>query len=98
MKAVFPFILFIASLSRTLLADGVFVWNQGVDLYEPSQKAVILHDDGIVEDAARRLGVSVPGEMSPGPVPIGKLPVGRDGDCPLHPLIELVEGSGPARK
>jgi len=28
-------------------ADGVFVWNKGVDLYEPSQKAVILWDKGV---------------------------------------------------
>jgi hypothetical protein len=49
MKAVFTFVFFIVSLPRTLLADGVFVWNQGVDLYEPSQKAAILYDDGIEE-------------------------------------------------
>lgn len=36
-------ILLLVSFSRCLFADGVFVWNKGIDLYEPSQKAVILH-------------------------------------------------------
>jgi hypothetical protein len=29
--------------------DGVFVWQKGVDLYEPSQRAIILYDEGIEE-------------------------------------------------
>ncbi len=28
-------------------ADGCFVWRKGADLYEPSQKAIILHKDGV---------------------------------------------------
>ncbi len=38
-------ILLLLSFPRDLFADGFFVWNKGVDLYEPSQKAVILHDN-----------------------------------------------------
>ena len=34
---------FVLLLPGDLFADGFFVWNKGVDLYEPSQKAVILH-------------------------------------------------------
>lgn len=40
--------VFGALLISTLAhADGVFVWQKGVDIEEPSQKAVILYDDGI---------------------------------------------------
>jgi hypothetical protein len=28
-------------------ADGCFVWQKGVDLYGPSQKAIILYDEGV---------------------------------------------------
>lgn len=31
------------------VADGVFVWNEGVDLVAPSQIGVILHDEGTEE-------------------------------------------------
>ena len=40
-------VLLVLCLACPVLADGCFVWNEGVDLYEPSQKAVIVHDDGI---------------------------------------------------
>ena len=40
-------VLLVLCLAGRVLADGCFVWNKGVDLYEPSQKAVILHHDGI---------------------------------------------------
>ncbi|MHC4665869.1 MAG: DUF2330 domain-containing protein [Planctomycetota bacterium] len=41
--------------------DGVFVWQKGVDLYGPSQKAIILYDEGI-EDLI--LQVKYKGEAS----------------------------------
>jgi len=47
MRATILCLLCLAWFPRVLLADGVFVWNKGVDLYEPSQKAVILHADGV---------------------------------------------------
>lgn len=32
---------------HSALADGAFIWRKGADLHEPSQKAIILHKDGV---------------------------------------------------
>ena len=40
-------IAFLFVLPGAASADGVFVWDRGVDLEEPTQKAVILHTDGV---------------------------------------------------
>jgi hypothetical protein len=45
-KAVVAAIGAVVGLCFCVYGDGVFVWRKGVDLYEPSQKAIILWDDG----------------------------------------------------
>jgi len=40
-------LLFIFLSIPDIYADGCFVWKRGVDLEEPSQKAVIYHHDGV---------------------------------------------------
>ncbi len=46
-----PFFIAFAALSAMAVsdarADGCFVWNKGVDLNEPSQKAILCHRGGI---------------------------------------------------
>jgi len=36
----------ILAAGRSAFADGCFVWNKGADINEPSQKAIILYDEG----------------------------------------------------
>ncbi len=45
-KCVILVMLFQIIAASNLYADGAFVWRKGVDLYEPTQKAVIYWKDG----------------------------------------------------
>jgi hypothetical protein len=67
-------------LSAEAAADGCFVWRKGADLYEPSQKAVILHKDGI-EDMILQVKYSGPAEDFCWIVPL-----------PAAPALSAVEG------
>lgn len=40
-------VILYAVLSAKALGDGMFVWDRRTDLEEPTQKAVILHDNGV---------------------------------------------------
>ena len=40
-------LIVLAGSCRSALADGGFIWHKGADLHEPSQKAIILHKDGV---------------------------------------------------
>lgn len=42
-------LVIIGSFCGSALADGAFIWRKGADLHEPSQKAIILHKDGVQE-------------------------------------------------
>jgi len=55
------------------LADGAFVWHKGADLYEPSQKAIILHKDG-VEDMILQVKYSGPARDFCWMVPLPAVP------------------------
>ena len=46
---VFSVALLVCLLSgrQDVCADGCFVWNKGVDIREPSQKAIVLYDEGV---------------------------------------------------
>ncbi len=46
-KIILIKITIIIGFCNHLYGDGVFVWNKGVDLYGPSQKAIILYDEGV---------------------------------------------------
>jgi len=46
MGRVFLAVLTIGLCPLTAGADGCFIWNKGVDINEPSQKAIILYDKG----------------------------------------------------
>jgi hypothetical protein len=46
-KVVFVAIAAVVGLCFCAYGDGVFVWQKGVDLYGPSQKGIILYDEGV---------------------------------------------------
>ena len=82
-------------------ADGVFVWDKAVDINEPTQKAIIVHDAGR-EDLLLQVKYEGPLEEFGWLIPVPSLPTVEKGSMePFYELSELTqrrfgwgEGSG----
>ena len=60
-------------LASDASADGAFIWNKGADLYEPSQKAILLHQKD-VEDLILQVKYSGPARDFCWIVPLPSVP------------------------
>ncbi len=73
LRMMFLVLVVLGSFCHRAAADGAFIWREGADLREPSQKAIILHKDG-VQDMVLQVKYSGPAKEFCWLVPVPATP------------------------